>query len=189
MTTEAPRKTVRRGFGKAMLDHLEGVDHASTEELAKVAGVDAKQAYSRLMFLQATEGVVTSAGKGAMKSWSLSTKAPPPQPTVTAQRAADTVSGAFNRSHGWKPDLARFQPVMAPVIKGDSLVAEFKEGWRHSSVVTVVREPDATGVAQCWDLRNKCYAYLPVTEEACERYGVRIRSVSGEKLLQQLENE
>lgn len=186
-TTE--RKVGKKGFGTAMLEHLGKVDHASTSELATLAGVTPEQAYSRLMFLQSQEKMVVSAGKGAAKVWSLAGKAPPPSPTVEGSKAEGGVAGLFNRNHGWKPSLAAYPAPVGPVVKGDNLLVEYPEDWRHSALVTVIRTPDEKGVAQCWDKRNKCYAYVPVTPVSTAQYGVKLALVTGEKNLQILENE
>ena len=186
-TTE--RKVGKKGFGTAMLEHLATVDHASTAELATVAGVTVEQAYSRLIFLQSQEKMVVSAGKGAAKLWSMTGKAPPPQPVAVPGKVSETVAGVFNKSHGWKPSLAAFPAPVAPVVKGDNLLVEYPEEWRHSALVTVLRTPDEKGVSQCWDQRNKCFAYVPVTPVSAAQYGVKLAIVTGEKNMQILEND
>lgn len=185
---QAERKVGKKGFGTAMLEHLRGVDHASTTELATVAGVTPEQAYSRLMFLQSQEKMVVSAGKGAAKVWSLAGKAPPPAPVAAVGKTSDSVAGTFNKSHGWKPSLEGYPAPVAPVVKGDSLLVEYPEAWRHTALVTVVKTPDENGVAQCWDVRNQCYTFVPVTPVSTAKYGVRLGVVVGEKMMQTLEN-
>lgn len=186
----AERAVAKKGFGTAMVNHLREVDFASTEELAKLAGVTVEQAYSRLMFLQSQEKMVVSAGKGAAKVWSMADKAPPPAP-VAALEAPDTVAGHFNRSHGWKPSLKRYPPVASDeqVTVGSKLLVEYPDAWRHSALVSVCRAPDAAGVSQCWDMRNKMYTYIPVTPEAAAKHNVKVHRVTGEKDLIALENE
>lgn len=185
---KADRNVGKKGFGTVMLDRLREVDHATTIDLAKLAGVTVEQAYSRLMFLQSQEKMVVSAGKGAMKVWSMVGKAPPPAPIVTATRSGDSIGGIFNRSHGWKPSLDAFPAPIAPVIKGESILVEYPEPWRHTGLYTVLRTPDEKGVAQCWDMRNKCFAYVPVTPVSAAHYGVKLALVAGEKNMQILEN-
>lgn len=182
------RKVGKKGFGTVMLEHLNTVDHASTTELAALAGVTAEQAYSRLMFLQSQEKMVVSAGKGAAKVWSLIGKAPPPAPTPELGKVSETVAGIFNKSHGWKPSLNGFPAPIGPIGKGENLLVEYPEEWRHTGLVTVLRTPDENGAAQCWDQRNKCFAYVPVTPVAAARYGVKLVVVTGEKNMQILEN-
>jgi len=183
------RKVGKKGFGTAMLEHLKTVDYASTTELATLAGVTSEQAYSRLMFLQSQEKMVVSSGKGAAKVWSLIGKAPPPAPTLESGKVSETVAGIFNKNHGWKPSLKAFPAPVAPVVKGDNLLVEYPQDWRHSALVTVLRTPDEHGVAQCWDQRNKCYAYVPVTPVSAAQYGVKLAVVTGEKNMQILEND
>ncbi len=186
---QTERKVGKKGFGTTMLEHLATVDHASTAELATLAGVTTEQAYSRLMFLQSQEKMVVSAGKGAAKVWSMAGKAPPPEPTAVPGKVSETVAGIFNKSHGWKPSLAAFPAPVAPVVKGDNLLVEYPEDWRHSALVTVLRTPDEKGVSQCWDQRNKCFAYVPVTPVSAAQYGVKLAVVTGEKNMQILEND
>ncbi len=185
---QAERKVGKKGFGTAMLEHLKTVDHASTAELAKLAGVTPEQAYSRLMFLQSQEKMVVSAGKGASKVWSLVGKAPPPAPVATGGKMSETVTGMFNKSHGWKPSLAGFPAPIAPIVKGDNLLVEYPEDWRHSVLVTVLKAPDDQGAASCWNVRDQCYCAVPVTPVAVAKWGVKIAVVSGEKNMQILEN-
>lgn len=186
---QTERKVGKKGFGTTMLEHLATVDHASTAELAQLAGVTTEQAYSRLMFLQSQEKMVVSAGKGAAKVWSMAGKAPPPEPAAVHGKVSETVAGVFNKNHGWKPSLAAFPAPVAPVVKGDNLLVEYPEDWRHSALVTVLRTPDEKGVAQCWDQRNKCYAYIPVSPVSAAQYGVKLAVVTGEKNMQILEND
>lgn len=182
------RAVGKKGFGTAMLNRLGEVDHASTEELAKVAGVTPEQAYSRLMFLQSQEGMVVSSGKGKAKLWSLAGKGAPPAPAPVAPERKDTVSGNFNKSHGWKPSLTGFEPLTAAAKVGDKLLVEYPEGWRDSALVAVSREPNAEGAALCWDLRNKMCSFVPVEPEAMVKYGVKAVRVTSEKDLIALEN-
>lgn len=186
---QTERKVGKKGFGTVMLEHLATVDHCSTAELATLAGVTTEQAYSRLMFLQSQEKMVVSAGKGAAKVWSMAGKAPPPEPAVTPGKVSETLVGVFNKNHGWKPSLKAFPAPVAPVVKGDNLLVEYPEDWRHSALVTVLRTPDEKGVAQCWDQRNKCYAYIPVSPVSAAQYGVKLAVVTGEKNMQILEND
>lgn len=184
---QTERKVGKKGFGTAMLEHLEKVDYASTSELAALAGVTPEQAYSRLMFLQSQEKMVVSAGKGAAKVWSLAGKAPPPVPTIEAAKA-DGVGDFFNKSHGWKPSLAPYPAPVGPITKGDNLLVEYPEEWRHTALVTVLRAPDEQGAAQCWDVRMQHYCSVPVTPVAVAKWGVKLGVVSGEKNMQMLEN-
>ncbi len=189
--SDEQRQVGKKGFGTAMLERLREVPHASTEELAKIAGVKVEQAYSRLMFLQSQEKMVVSVGKGAAKVWSLAGKDPPPPSVVKQLQSSAAVGPAFNRNHGWKPTLARFPGIsLGEVVKtGDKLLIEYPEGWRHSVLVSVTRAPDATGVAQCWDLRSKQYAYAPVTMEAAYARNIKVARVLSEKDVVALENE
>lgn len=182
------RKVGKKGFGTAMLEHLQTVDHASTVELATLAGVTPEQAYSRLMFLQSQEKMVVSAGKGAAKVWSLAGKAPPPPPVPEPGKVGETVTAVFNKSHGWKPSLNGFPAPIGPIVKGDNLLVEYPEEWRHSALVTVLKAPDEQGAAQCWDVRNQCYCSVPVTPVAIARWSVKVVLVTGEKNMQILEN-
>lgn len=186
---QAERKVGKKGFGTTMLEHLKAVDHASTTELATKAGVTPEQAYSRLMFLQTQEKMVVSSGKGAAKVWSLIGKAPPPAPVPEPGKVSETVAGVFNKNHGWKPSLSAFSAPVAPVVKGDNLLVEYPQHWRDSGLVTVLRTPDEHGVSQCWDQRNKCYCYVPVTPFSTALHGVKLAVVTGEKNMQILENE
>jgi hypothetical protein len=183
------RQVAKKGFGTAMINRLREVDHASTEELAKIAGVTVEQAYSRLMFLQSQEKMVISAGKGAAKVWSMADKAPPPAPVVEATKE-ESVGGLFNRSHGWKPSLNRYPPVATDeqIIVGSKLLVEYPESWRHTAFVSVCRAPDEKGVSQCWDMRSKMYTYVPVTPDAANKYGCKVHRVTGEKDVIALEN-
>jgi hypothetical protein len=181
------RNVGKKGFGTVMLEHLRTVDYASTADLAKLAEVTVEQAYSRLMFLQSQEKMVVSAGKGAAKTWSMADKAPPPAPIVNVTKG-NGVTDIFNRSHGWKPSLSAFPVPVAPIVKGDNLLVEYPENWRHTSLVTVTRTPDEKGVALCWDMRNKCFAYVPVTPLSAVKYGIKLALVIGEKNMQIMEN-
>ncbi len=188
----AERQVAKKGFGTVMVNRLKEVDFASTEELATLAGVTLEQAYSRLMFLQSQEKMVVSAGKGQAKVWSMADKAPPPAPSAPASaEGPDTVAGHFNRSHGWKPSLSKYPPVVSAeqVAVGSKLLVEYPDGWRHSALVSVSRLPDANGVAQCWDVRNKMYTYVPVTPESAAKHNCKVHRVTGEKDLIALENE
>lgn len=188
--SEKPRAVAKKGFGTVMINHLREVDHASTEDLAKLANVTVEQAYSRLMFLQSQEKMVVSAGKGSAKVWSMADKAPPPAPTVEATKE-DGVSANFNKNHGWKPSLKRYQAVegAASLKKGDCLLVEYPEGWRHSALVTLTRDPDPdTGVVQAWDIRNHVFTYVPVGYEAMRKNNVKVAQILGEKDRVALEN-
>ena len=189
--SNAERQVAKKGFGTVMVNHLKEVDFASTKDLAKQAGVTTEQAYSRLMFLQSQEKMVVSAGKGAAKVWSMADKAPPPAPSNSADEAPSTAAGHFNRSHGWKPSLNRYPPVVSAeqVVVGSTLLVEYPDAWRHTALVAVCRAVDANGVAQCWDVRNKMYTYVPVTPESAAKYNCKVHRVTGEKDLIALENE
>jgi hypothetical protein len=185
-----PRNVAKKGFGTVMVEHLRSVDHASTEDLAKLAGVTVEQAYSRLMFLQSQEKMVVSSGKGAAKLWSMADKAPPPAPAVEGKK--DTgVAANFNKNHGWKPSLRKYEPVTEEtVLKRDTkLLVEYPEGWRHTAFVSLTRAVDSTGVAQAWDIRNQCFTHVPVTPEAQAKYNCKVVVVVGEKDAIALENE
>jgi hypothetical protein len=186
--SNAERQVAKKGFGTVMVNRLREVDHASTEELAKLAGVTVEQAYSRLMFLQSQEKMVVSAGKGPAKVWSMAGKAPPPAPVVEASRP-EGVTDAFNRSHGWKPSLKRYEALSEAAKVGDKLLVEYPDKWRHSAVVAVSRPPNAEGAALCWDIRNKMCTFVPVTPEAMAKHNVRVVRVTNEKDLIALENE
>lgn len=189
--TKQERQVAKKGFGTVMVNRLREVDFASTEELAKLAGVTVEQAYSRLMFLQSQEKMVVSAGKGAAKVWSMADKAPPPAPAASEPKREEGVAANFNRNHGWKPSLRRYEPITeeTQLGRGAKLLIEYPEGWRHTAFVSLTRVPDSNGVAQAWDLRNKVYAYVPVTPAAAAKYGCKIVKVNGEKDAVALENE
>jgi len=182
------RKVAKKGFGTVMVNRLREVDYASTDELAKLAGVTTEQAYSRLMFLQSQEKLVVSTGKGAAKLWSMADKAPPPAPVIEATKE-EGVGGHFNRSHGWKPSLTRYPALDVAAKVGDKLLVEYPDGWRHSALVAVSREPNAEGAALCWDLKNKMCTFVPVTPEAIAKYNVKVVRLTSEKDIVALENE
>lgn len=84
----------KRNIGATMMDHLlklskkkkAGGGFATTEELAEVAGVEVKDAYSRLWWLQTKEGKLVSTGTGKDRKWRLAAKTvkalstpPPPE--------------------------------------------------------------------------------------------------------------
>lgn len=151
----------KRGCGSVMLAHLEKVDHASTTELAELAGVDIKKAYSRLQFLETQEGVLSSVGKGDAKVWSLTSKAD----NLPAATPRETASIGGNRSHGWKPSVARYASLEGDVEKGDKLLVEYPEEWRHSMLCFVTRPSDyfgEEGLAQVWNARDRCYSVVDV---------------------------
>ena len=180
------RQVAKKGFGTVMVNRLREVDYASTDDLAKIAGVTVEQAYSRLMFLQSQEKLVTSTGKGSAKLWSMADKAPPPAPTLEASKE-EGVGG--NRNHGWKPSLKRYPTLGDDVKVGDKLLVEYPDGWRHSALVSVAREPNAEGTALCWELKYKMYTYVPVTPEAMAKYNVKAVRLTSEKDVIALENE
>jgi len=180
------RAVAKKGFGTIMVERLREVDFASTEDLAKLANVTVEQAYSRLMFLQSQEKMVVSAGKGSAKVWSMADKAPPPAPVLEATKE-EGVGG--NRNHGWKPSLKRYQPLTEAPKVGDKLLVEYPDGWRHSALVSVTREPNAEGAALCWDLRNRMCTFVPVTPEALAKHNVKAVRLTSEKDIIALENE
>lgn len=185
------RQVAKKGFGTTMINHLREVPHASTEDLARIAGVTVEQAYSRLMFLQSQERMVVSAGKGAAKVWSMADKAPPPAPVGEVTKE-EGVSATFNKNHGWKPSLSRFQPVegSASLKKGDTLLVEYPEGWRHTALVTLTRDPDVgNGVCQAWDKRNHVFTYIPVGYETMRKHNVKVVQLTSEKDIVAMENE
>lgn len=182
------RQVAKKGFGTTMVNHLREVEYASTDDLAKIAGVTVEQAYSRLMFLQSQEKLVTSTGKGSAKLWSMADKAPPPAPIIENTRE-EGVGANFNRNHGWKPSLTRYPALAEPVKVGDKLLIEYPDGWRHSALVSVSREPNVEGAALCWDMRNKMCTYVPVTSEALAKHNVKAVKVVSEKDVIALENE
>jgi hypothetical protein len=171
------------GFGDKLLAHLKTVPQATTEELAKLAGVSLEQAYSRLMALSYEKRTV-SAGKGKNRAWSL-----PGGEPVAISAPADKPALAGNRNHGWKPSLARFEPVLDTPKVGAKLLVEYPEEWRHSALVAVSREPNAEGASLCWDIRNKMCTFVPVEPEAAAKHGVKLAYVSREKDLIALEND
>lgn len=172
------------GFGDKLLAHLKTVPQASTEELAKLAGVTLEQAYSRLMALSYEKRTV-SAGKGKNRAWSL------PGGSPVAAVAAPKVQGLVgNRNHGWKPDLSRFEPLSGPVKAGDKLLVEYPEEWRHTMLCSVTREDGyfgQAGVAQVWNLRDDCFGI--VDWAGFEARGWKIVRVKGEKDLEKLTQE
>jgi len=173
------------GFGDKLLAHLKTVPQASTEELAKLAGVTLEQAYSRLMALSYEKRTI-SAGKGKNRAWSL----PGGEPVAAAATpAVDKPSVVGNRNHGWKPSLARFEPIVETPKVGSKLLVEYPEEWRHTALVSVSREPNAQGAALCWDIRNKMCTFVPIKLEAIVKYGVKVVLVKSEKDVVALENE
>lgn len=73
--------TKKRNAGKLMMAHLATIGRAkkkagtaTTEELAKAAGIPVDQAYSRLYWLEVKEGVLESTCKGAVRVWRLARK-------------------------------------------------------------------------------------------------------------------
>lgn len=171
------------GFGDKLLAHLKTVPQASTEELAKLAGVTLEQAYSRLMALSYEKRTI-SAGKGKNRAWSL----PGGEPVAAVMAAPTQPSVVGNRNHGWKPSLARFEPVTTTPKVGDKLLVEYPEEWRHTALVAVSREPNAEGAALCWDIRNKMCTFVPIELEAIAKYKVKVVVVKSEKDLIALEN-
>ena len=172
------------GFGDKLLAHLKTVPQASTEELAKLAGVTVEQAYSRLMALSYEKRTI-SAGKGKNRAWSL----PGGEPVAASAPVTDKSSVVGNRNHGWKPSLARFEPLFETPKVGAKLLVEYPEEWRHSALVVVSREPDAQGAALCWDIRNKMCTFVPVDLTAIAKHGVKVVLVKSEKDVVALENE
>jgi len=172
------------GFGDKLLAHLKTVPQATTEELAKLAGVTLEQAYSRLMALSYEKRTV-SAGKGKNRAWSL-----PDGDPIAAPAPAKAPSLVGNRNHGWKPDLSRFEPLSGPVKVGDKLLVEYPEEWRHTMLCSVTRANETfgqEGVAQVWNLRDDCYGV--VDWAGYESRGWKIVRVKGEKDLEKLAQE
>jgi len=172
------------GFGDKLLAHLKTVPQASTEELAKLAGVTLEQAYSRLMALSYEKRMV-SAGKGKNRAWSLPGGAPVASTVVPVAKIVD------RKNHGWKPDLSRFEPLIGDVKVGDKLLVEYPEEWRHTMLCSVVkpagyneREPY---IAQVWNLREDCYGIIDAL--TFEARGWKIVRVKGEKDLEKLATE
>lgn len=175
----------KRGFGSVMLEHLEKVDHASTKELAELAGVDMKQAYSRLQFLCAQEGVLRSVGRGDAKVWSLASKA---ESLPEVVRLEPTSVGG-NRSHGWKPDVSGYAPLAGSVEKGDKLLVQYPEEWRHSMLCYVTRPSGYFGhdnLAQVWNARDRCYSVVDVT--GYEERGWKVFKIKSNKEFSSLIN-
>lgn len=172
------------GFGDKLLAHLKTVPQASTEELAKVAGVTLEQAYSRLMALSYEKRTI-SAGKGKNRAWSLPGGAP-----VAVATPAKVAGLVGNRNHGWKPNLSRFERLEGPVKVGDKLLVEYPEEWRHTMLCSVTR-PDEyfgqQGMAQVWNLRDDCYGIVDWANY--EARGWKVVRVKGEKDLAELTQE
>jgi hypothetical protein len=66
----------KRNAGKLMMARLaeigrtkKKVGTATTVELAEAAGIPVSQAYSRLYWLEARDGVLESVGKGTKRVW------------------------------------------------------------------------------------------------------------------------
>jgi len=194
MTNEAnesgERQVAKTGFGAVLVNHLRSVDHASTDELAKIAGVRPEQAYARLMYLQSHSGIVRSSGRGTAKLWSMADKEAPPMPKAAVESRSESITGGFNRSHGWKPSLDSYKILDGVgASRKDKLLVEYPENWRHTALVEVLRDPGNDGVAMCWDLRNKMFTYVPVTPESMVKHSVKVAKIVSEKDLVKLENE
>ena len=191
MDNLSARKLATKGFGTAMVARLREVDSATTEELAALAGVTPQQAYSRLSFLQGQEGLLHSSGKGLAKVWAMADKSKPAKPaqkvTTLASDAPEGVQAAFTRDHGWKPSLRRLAPVEAGTVLevGTKVLVQYPDEWRHSSLLSLKRTPDAKGVALCWDVRNSMNVYAPVTPEAAAKHGCKV-AVVDERTLEAL---
>lgn len=173
------------GFGDKLLAHLKTVPQASTDELAKIVGVTLDQAYARLMALSYEKRTV-SAGKGKNRAWSLPGNTPQPI-TPVVEKIASVVG---NKSHGWKPDLTRFEPLNGPVKVGDKLLVEYPEEWRHTMLCTVTRDSgyfDKPELAQVWNMRDHCYGLVDWAGFA--QRGWKIVRVKGEKDLDKLSKD
>ena len=173
------------GFGDKLLAHLGTVPHASTDDLAKLAGVTLEQAYSRLMALSYEKRVV-SAGKGKNRAWAL----PGGEPVAVAVVPTKTAGLVVNRNHGWKPDLSRFEPLTGEVKAGDKLLVEYPEEWRHTMLCSVTRANEyfgQEGLAQVWNLREDCFGL--VDWAGFEARGWKIARIKGEKDIEKLANE
>jgi hypothetical protein len=171
------------GFGDKFLSHLAANAQATTEELAQLAGVTPEQAYSRLMALSYEKRMV-SAGKGKNRVWSL----PGGKPVALA--APVKVAAVGNKSHGWKPDLSRYEALTGPVKKGEKLLVEYPEDWRHSMLCSVTRPDgyfDENGLAQVWNLRDDCFSLVDWANYA-ER-GWKVVRIKGEKDLLRLKSD
>lgn len=165
------------GIGDVMLAHLRAHGPADTAALAKAAGTDPGNAYSRLSFVSRLDPpwVERVSGKGLASVWKASAEAPAPAPDEpTSEEAQPAVASglgaAFGRTQrGWKPSRAGLPPLTQDVaiVRGKTtLLVEYPERWRSSAVAVVVRAPDAGGVAQCWDLYGKCFCYVDVVGHA-----------------------
>jgi hypothetical protein len=175
-----------KGFGDVLLAHLKTIPQATTEELAKLAGVTLEQAYNRLMALSYEKRMI-SAGKGKNRAWSL----PGGEPVAVATRANAKVVGIVDRrNHGWKPDLTRFELFDGQIKVGDKLLVEYPEEWRHTMLCSVTRADGyfgQQGLAQVWNLREDCFGLVDWSGFAAR--GWKIARVKGEKDLEKLATE
>lgn len=183
------------GFGDRLLAYLGTVTGSSVEALAKAAGVTEKQAYSRLMFMT-YEGRLECVGRGKNRVWSLASGAPKEQQhtrevRVNAAKARPSAeddpklsSLTDRRSYGWKPDLTPYEAFSAEgeLTKGDMLLVEYPERWRHSMLCYVTRERGYFGVdgqAQVWNVRDACYSI--VDYRTFEERGWKIAKITSRK--------
>lgn len=75
MSNGKKNETTVKTAGEKMMSALKRRGVAmSTEELAKVAGVSLKDAYSRLWWLQKKEGLLKSTGRGKERQWTFSAR-------------------------------------------------------------------------------------------------------------------
>lgn len=70
MKKTAEKKTT----GELIMSHLSVHDAATTEELADVAGVSVKDAFSRAWWLSNKDGLLKSKGHGKTRQWALNAK-------------------------------------------------------------------------------------------------------------------
>jgi hypothetical protein len=176
------------GFGDKLLEYLKTVPQATTEELAKYAGVTYKQAYARLIFLTSQEKRVISAGKGVSRVWALpGTEGLIPLPSKTSVVNKSLVDG---HKRGWKPDLSKHASVKGSVSKGDNLLVEYPEPWRHSMLCTVTRPTGYFGTeghAQVWNLLDNCFSIVDVA--GYEARGWKVVRVTNKKELERLRSK
>lgn len=179
-----------KGYGELMLARLREVPHATTNELAELAGVPVKHAESRLYYLQHHDGRIKSVGKGAAKLWFLPEcetppEAPPPEaPKPPKQPELDALG--FESKSGWKPSHRSFVPFdpITEVSVGDRLLIEYPERWRDSVAVFVRRVPDDKGVALCGFLDSSSSCYVDLKTFAARGWKVsRLSKQDAERLL------
>lgn len=155
------------GFGDFILAYLATVPQATTDEIELALKKDYKLTYLQInarLHALSYEKRVKCAGKGKNKVWALPTSTTPLVVQYSSPREK-TVSLVDRKNHGWKPNLARFEPLVegSKMKLKDKLLVEYPEDWRHTMFCSVTRLPDANGNVQVWNLRDHCFSVVDVT--------------------------